>query len=56
MDYHVSTPAETALVMQTEDGRVVQVLPAPPSSLPGDWPLGEMSGTADYRQTMSEMP
>lgn len=35
MDYHVSTPAETQLVMQTTDGRVVQVLPAPPSSLPG---------------------
>ena len=34
MDYHVITPAETQLVMQTEDGRVVVVLPAPVSSLP----------------------
>lgn len=34
MDYHVITPAETQLVMQTEDGRVVHVLPAPMSSLP----------------------
>jgi hypothetical protein len=34
MDYHVSTPAETQLVMQTADGRVVLVLPAPVSSLP----------------------
>jgi hypothetical protein len=38
MDYHVITPAETQLVMQTEEGRVVQVLPAPPSSLPGALP------------------
>ena len=35
MDFHVITPAEDALVMRTEDGRVVQVLPTPPSSLPG---------------------
>ena len=34
MDYHVITPAESQLVMQTEDGRVVAVLPAPSSSLP----------------------
>jgi hypothetical protein len=34
MDYHVSTPAETQLVIQTADGRVVMVLPAPSSSLP----------------------
>ena len=34
MDYHVITPAESQLVMQTEDGRVVVVLPAPVSSLP----------------------
>lgn len=34
MDYHVITPAEEALVMETEDGRVVEVWPAPPSSLP----------------------
>ena len=34
MDYHVSTPTETQLVMQTADGRVVLVQPAPPSSLP----------------------
>lgn len=33
MEYHVSTPAETQLVMQTEEGRVVLVLPAPSSSL-----------------------
>ncbi|KQZ34308.1 hypothetical protein [Massilia sp. Root1485] len=33
MDYHVSTPAETQLVMQTAGGRVVLVLPAPSSSL-----------------------
>jgi hypothetical protein len=43
MDYHVSTPAETQLVMQTEDGRVVQVLPAPTSSLPA-------SSTVQQRQ------
>ena len=36
MDYHVSTPAETQLVMQTADGRVVEVWPAPASSLPSD--------------------
>lgn len=35
MDFHVITPAEEALVMRTEDGRVVLVLPTPPSSLPG---------------------
>ena len=35
MDYHVITPAEEALVMRTEEGRVVLVLPTPPSSLPG---------------------
>ncbi|SDC68601.1 hypothetical protein SAMN05428966_102113 [Massilia sp. PDC64] len=35
MDYLVSTPAETQLVMQTVDGRVIAVWPAPPSSLPG---------------------
>ena len=35
MDYHVITPAGSQLVMQTEDGRVVAVLPAPASSLPG---------------------
>ena len=35
MDYHVITPVEEQLVMRTEDGRVVQVLPTPPSSLPG---------------------
>jgi hypothetical protein len=34
MDFHVITPAGSALVMQTEEGRVVQVLPAPASSLP----------------------
>jgi hypothetical protein len=34
MDYHVITPAEEALVMRTEEGRVVLVLPTPPSSLP----------------------
>lgn len=34
MDFHVITPAEEQLVMRTEDGRVVQVLPTPPSSLP----------------------
>jgi hypothetical protein len=34
MDYHVITPAESQLVMQTADGRVVLVLPAPGSSLP----------------------
>lgn len=33
-DYHVITPAEEALVMETEDGRVVEVWPAPLSSLP----------------------
>lgn len=35
MDYHVITPTESRIVMQTESGRVVRVLPAPPSSLPG---------------------
>lgn len=35
MDYHVITLAESQLVMQTADGRVVLVLPAPGSSLPG---------------------
>lgn len=34
MDYHVITPDEAQLVMRTEDGRVVTVLPAPASSLP----------------------
>jgi len=34
MHYHVTTPAETQLAMQTEAGHVVRVLPAPPSSLP----------------------
>lgn len=34
MDFHVITPAEEVLVMETEDGRVVEVWPAPPSSLP----------------------
>ena len=34
MNYHVITPAEEALVMETEDGRVVEVWPTPPSSLP----------------------
>lgn len=38
MDYHVITPAEAQLVMQTEDGRVVLVLPAPVSSLPSGAP------------------
>lgn len=36
LDFHVITPLEQQLVMQTRDGRVVQVLPAPPSSLPVD--------------------
>jgi hypothetical protein len=36
MDYHVITPTEQQLVMQTtEGGYVHQVWPAPPSSLPG---------------------
>jgi hypothetical protein len=34
MDFHVITPSEEQLVMATEDGRVVEVWPAPPSSLP----------------------
>lgn len=38
MDFHVSTPAETQLIMRTEDGRLVLVLPAPASSLPGAAP------------------
>jgi hypothetical protein len=35
MDFHVITPAEAQLVMQTAAGHVVRVLPAPVSSLPG---------------------
>jgi hypothetical protein len=34
MDFHVITPAEDQLVMRTQDGHVVLVLPAPQSSLP----------------------
>jgi hypothetical protein len=35
MDFHVITPTEQQLVMQTTDGGdVAQVLPAPVSSLP----------------------
>jgi hypothetical protein len=36
MDFHVITPREQQLVMQTCNGQVVKVLPAPPSSLPVD--------------------
>jgi hypothetical protein len=36
MDYHVITPFEEQLVMQTEGSQVVEVWPAPPSSLPAD--------------------
>ena len=32
MDFHVITPAGTYLVMQTVDGAVVNVAPAPTSS------------------------
>ena len=39
MDFHVITPAEEALVMETEDGRVVEVWPAPTSSLPDGVPF-----------------
>lgn len=35
MDFHVITPSEEQLVVRTEDGRVIQVRPAPLSSLPG---------------------
>lgn len=41
LDYHVITPSEEALVMRTEDGRVVLVLPTPPSSLPGGAALAQ---------------
>jgi hypothetical protein len=34
MDFHILTPAGEQLVMRTEEGRVVLVLPAPPESLP----------------------
>jgi hypothetical protein len=34
MDFHVITPTEEQLVMRTERGHVVLVLPAPQSSLP----------------------
>jgi hypothetical protein len=34
MDFHVSTPVETELVMKTENGRVIEVWPAPLSSRP----------------------
>jgi len=36
MEFHVITPQEHGLVMQTEEGRVVEVWPAPASSLPVD--------------------
>ncbi len=36
LDFHVITAREQQLVMQTRDGQVVKVLPAPRSSLPVD--------------------
>jgi hypothetical protein len=44
MDFHVSTPVETELVMETENGRVVEVWPAPPSSLPAAAPVPPAPG------------
>jgi hypothetical protein len=38
MDFHVITAREQQLVMQTWNGQVVKVLPAPSSSLPGSSP------------------
>jgi hypothetical protein len=57
MDFHVSTPTETQLVMRTtEGGYVHQVWPAPASSLPGDERPEERRRPVAYLQIMSEMP
>lgn len=50
IDYHVSTPAETQLVMQTAAGRVVDVWPTPSSSVPGDTALVRQHSVDDENQ------